>query len=86
MSGKSQGIAREFDFGQNVREMSGNFASDCDIYGKSPQFHEIILRRCHTPAFILSVGYMGPIILPSLNLFLNGFIWFVVRPPNAWEM
>ena len=52
----------EFDFDQNVREMLGNFVSDCDICGKSPQFHEIIQRRCHTPAYILSVGYMGLIL------------------------
>ena len=67
---KCQGKVSEFDFGQNVKEMSGNVASNCDIYGKSPQFHEIILRICHTPACLLSVEYLGPIILPNLNLFL----------------
>ena len=51
---KCQAIVREFDFGQNVREMSGSFVSDCNIYGKGPQFYEIIQRILHTPTCILS--------------------------------
>ena len=29
---------REFDFGQNVLEMSGNFVSDCNIMAKAHHF------------------------------------------------
>ena len=62
--------------------MSGNFVSDCqncDIYGKSPQFHEIIQRRFHTLECILSMGYMGSIFLTSINLFLIYYL-FVLSP------
>ena len=85
-SGNFQGIWCWSKCQGNVREMSGKCQGilfPIVIYSKSPQFHEIIQRR-HTPAFTLSVGYMGPMIyLFSLHLFLVGVIWFVVGPPNV---
>ena len=48
--------------------MLGNFISNYNIYGKGPQFYEIIQRRLHTPTCILSWVICVQYFLSSLNL------------------